>query len=853
MYTIKVDGQEVYSPALLNEPEQQLLSISLQLEIDTPGSLSFIIPPGHEIHGNIHKLKSIVTMEWDGKEIFRGRVLEEKTDAFNQREVYCEGELSYLLDSVVRPFTFEGTTRAFIERVIAIHNEQVEEYKRFTLGDFSALTDNTVIPLESYGYADTLSAIRAVLEPYEGYLFARYENGVHYLDFVAAYEADEGQVIEFGVNLVDLDNQTAAEELCTVLLPIGGMLEDGTTVTIASVNNGKDTIENARAISQYGRIVKTYAFDDVTDPATLLQKAREKLDSMSFAETLILQAVDMHLLDEEKGIILPGRRVLIRTAPHGIDNQRKLCTALELDPENPEKATYTFGKPEKTQSGAAALIASRVEQHTRSVQMLYKHYTETDYTAQIQAGLLDKQGEYLSQARFDIDGIAAKMLLMAKKKELDELTGEFNTLETNVSISADGLREIIQRNDKTISELKATIDGLEHWVTDSDGNIAELTNTVRGLESKVTTADGKVSILTNTADGLTSTLLSQGGDVAQFKTRIDEISATVRDTNGSIGSLSVKADSVTAKVKGVNDQVSNLAVTADGLSYTLTKQGQELASLKALIDEISLTVNDTNGAMGQFVVSSNRIAGKLNDANGKLTALQELTEEQFRVVLGDIETVEGDIKTITGSTLWQDRTKIVSAVGKVSTLEGNISTITGSTLWQDRANIAGVVGKMSVGADGKIYIKSGSGLMITKGSASYGVYDSNNLTAGIIVNKINGGTAVIKAERIDLQGYVTADELATAKAAISNLTSGITVATSLKATLLSAATGFVYQGVSAVWTERQVVNDVTLSVKKANIPVFNTNGTFIQNVEVVTSVSINKTTEKAKFMTAAAS
>lgn len=418
MYVIKVDGREVYSPALLNDPEQQLLSISLQLEIDTPGSLSFIIPPGHAAHDSIHKLKSIVTMEWDGKEIFRGRVLEEKTDAYNQKEVYCEGDLSFLLDSVVRPFTFEGTARAFIEQVIAIHNEQVEEYKRFTLGDFSALTDDAVIPLESDGYADALSAIRAVLETHEGYLFTRYENGVRYLDFVAAYEADEGQAIEFGVNLVDLDNQTAAEELCTVLLPIGGMLEDGTTVTIASVNDGKDTIENAEAIAQYGRIVKTYAFDNVTDPAVLLEKAQTKLNGMAFVETLILQAVDMHFLDEAKGIILPGKRVLIHTTPHGLDNQRKLCTALDLDPENPEKATYTFGKPEKTQSGTAALIASQVEKHTQTVQKLYKHYTETDYTVKIHTGLLDSHDKYLSEVAIELDGINGKLDLTVQKDGL---------------------------------------------------------------------------------------------------------------------------------------------------------------------------------------------------------------------------------------------------------------------------------------------------------------------------------------------------------------------------------------------------------------------------------------------------
>jgi hypothetical protein len=434
MYTIKVDGQEIYSPALFDAPEQQLLSISLQLEIDTAGSLSFTIPPTHTAHGSIHKLKSIVTMEWDGKEIFRGRVLEEKADAYNQIEVYCEGDLSYLLDSVQRPFTFESiTARAYIEQAIENHNAQVEEYKRFTLGDFSALTDDAEIPLESDGYTDTLSAIRAVLEPHEGYLFTRYENGTRYLDFVTAY-AEEGQTIEFGVNLVDLDNQTAAGELCTVLLPIGAMLDDGTTVTIESVNNGKDTIENAEAIAQYGRIVKTYAFDDVQDPAELLEKAREKLDSMAFVETLILQAVDMHLLDEEKGIILPGRRVLIHTTPHGFDNQRKVCTAVDLDPENPEKATYTFGKPEKTQSSAAALIASQVEKHTKTVQKLYKHYTETDYTVKIHTGLLESHDKYLSEAKIEMDGINARLDLTVKK---DDLISAINMSEEEIKISSD--------------------------------------------------------------------------------------------------------------------------------------------------------------------------------------------------------------------------------------------------------------------------------------------------------------------------------------------------------------------------------------------------------------------------------
>lgn len=871
MYTIKVDGQEVYSPALSVEP-YRLYAPSLHLEMNAAGSLAFTLPPNHAAYDSIQKMKSIITMEWDGVEIFRGRALEEKKDAYNQKEVYCEGDLSFLLDSVQRPFEFNGTAEAYIRQAIDSHNEQVEDWKQFTMGDFSALTDDKEKELESEGYSDTLSAIRAVLGEYDGFLRTRYENGVNYLDFVAS-NAKNGQAIEFGVNLIDLDSNTTAEEFCTVLLPIGGMLENGDTVTIASVNDGKDTIENAEGIAQYGRIVKAYNFDDVTDPEELLELAQEKLDSMALGQSLTLKAVDMHLLDPSKGIILPGTPVQIHTLPHGVDRE-EICISVDLEPESLEKTVYTFGEQPKTQSGASALIANKIRTNTVILKEQWKHYTETDYKVAIQAGMLDSHDEYLAQARLDIDGINGRIGLLAEKEDINRLTGEMVELETMVTISADGLRQSIQESDRTISELQATVDGLDHWITDADGNVAELTNTVRGMQSVVTSVDGRVSTLTNTADGLTNTLSSQGQVLSSFRTRIDEISSTVQDTNGDIGTLVTTSNSVTAKVSNVDGRVSQLAVTADGLTFALSQQGQELTSIKALIDEIGLTVQDTNGALGQLTVQSDRISGKLTDANGKITALMELTDERFTTMLGDIETLEGDvgtikgstlwqdrnkivaavgeietmegdigtikgsalwqdrnkivsavgkvttlennIKTVTGSTLWQDRNKIVAAVGEIETLEsdistlendistikgtalwqdrnnivaavgeietldGRISTITGSTLWQNRNNITGVVGNMTVDSAGNVVIKEGSGLKVYKNGASYGVYDENNLTAGLLVQKLNGSTtARIKADRINLDGYVTMEDFEAVSGWADNFAGNIVSANSI--------------------------------------------------------------------------
>ncbi|MGN1369640.1 MAG: phage tail spike protein [Aristaeellaceae bacterium] len=329
-----------------------------------------------------------------------------------------------------------------------------------------------------------------------------------------------------------------------------------------------------------------------------------------------------------------------------------------------------------------------------------------DASITAQGVVLDDLGERVSSAEIIIDGVNAELLLKAEKTEVNALTGEMETLETNVTVSADGLRTIIQQGDKTIAELKATIDGLENLVTDADGNVSELTNTVRGLESTVSTVDGRIVTLTNTADGLTSTITEQGVELSSFKTRIDEISATVQDTNGNVGSLVTKSDSVTAKVTSVDNSVSQLAVTADGMVYTLTKQGEELSSLKALIDEISLTVQDTNGAMGQLAVKSDSITAKVGNVNDKM------------------------------------------------------NTITGSALWQTRDSITAVVGKMTVGSDGNLYINEGSGLRISKNGTSYGIYDEDSLTAGLLVQKINGSTsAKIKADVIELDGKTIANVL----------------------------------------------------------------------------------------------
>ncbi len=381
MYTIKVDGQVLYSPALSDE--YQVISPRLKRAFNKADKLTFTLPPGNAKHGKLQKMKNLITAEWEGQEIFRGRVLEEKTDMFNQTAVICEGELSYLMDSLLRPYEFDGTAEEFLRLMIEKHNSQVEAEKQFTVGIVTAVTAEETFNTESTDYRDTLSEIGSFLiDRYGGYLRIRYENGVRYLDYLKEYNEESNQEIEFGVNLLDIENHINAQELFTVLVPLSDIEDSNETLTIEKVNNGLDYIENPEAIARYGRIVKRYVWHNVQDAQKLLELGREKLNNAGTLDTLTVKAIDMHLRNADTDTIDLGVTAHVLSKPHGIDKML-LCSVVDIDLQEPEKTEYTFGKPEETIAGSVASATKRSNRNS-------SHIKETEHAVNIQIADMDK-------------------------------------------------------------------------------------------------------------------------------------------------------------------------------------------------------------------------------------------------------------------------------------------------------------------------------------------------------------------------------------------------------------------------------------------------------------------------------
>lgn len=323
-YKVYCDGSLLYHSKLEN---LKIISPSVELEANKTGSFVFTIPADHPYYGMIHKLKSIITVYQDDYLLFRGRVLDDEIGWHNEKAVSCEGEMAFLLDSIMRPYDFNGSIAEYLALLLDSHNGQVDEEKRFVLGNVTVTDANDYIVRSNIDYTDTWTELNnKLLNNLGGYLQIRHENGVHYLDYLQDFTLLAPQTITFGKNLLDLKRISKGADIATAVIPLGAKLKDAEgqdtdkRLTVASVNNGLDTIVDEKAKAQYGLIVKTVIFDDVTEAANLLTKGKAHLAQLvNLPETIELTAADLAALGEKITSFHIGTKVRVETKPHGID------------------------------------------------------------------------------------------------------------------------------------------------------------------------------------------------------------------------------------------------------------------------------------------------------------------------------------------------------------------------------------------------------------------------------------------------------------------------------------------------------------------------------------------------------
>ena len=350
-YYVKLDDKTLYEPLLQSEG-YVIISPSVKKAKNKAGSFTFKIPPTNPLYGSLKKLKSIISVYKDDNIFWKGRVLDERKDFNKIKEVTCEGELAFLNDVIIAPYDYSEkgmTINEFFQYVMDLYAKNCSGYRKIQPGYvYNVDSDTRIYPI-SKTYENVLSTLSSkLIGVVGGVLVFRYQNGVSYLDYYGHISDVIRQKIEFGKNLINLEEYVDATDVYTYLIPLGKQDDAGNYLDISSVNSGLNYIYSKAGLELYGKITKTVEYTDIEDATLLKQKAEAVLaDAIKEATTITIKAVDLRVLGVDTDTIDVNCLVNVVSPPHGINSNFE-CTEITFDLSNVANNEYTFGSDTKS-------------------------------------------------------------------------------------------------------------------------------------------------------------------------------------------------------------------------------------------------------------------------------------------------------------------------------------------------------------------------------------------------------------------------------------------------------------------------------------------------------------------------
>ena len=348
MYKVTCDGKT------LHNDELQQLKISggkLTLEIGKSGLFEFTIYPDHPYYENVKPVVSIIEVSRNEAVIFRGRALNIKFGFYNEKQVSCEGELAFLIDSLIAPHGWNGSFAGYLDYLIVEHNWQVEEAKQFEVGNVTVADFYPYEVMENINFNTSYDTINQRLVEYSGgYLQVRHQYGTMYLDLLD-YDMNisnvSEQTIKLGRNLIDIERNVEGAEVFSGIVPLGAKIGDTEKrLDISSVNGGSYSITNEDAVAVYGKIYRTVIFENITNASTLLSQARTYLaENFAAVNTIEITAADLSGMNPDLDSFQVGQWVKVESEQHFNSGQETfLIRKMTIDISNPAATKIEIGR-----------------------------------------------------------------------------------------------------------------------------------------------------------------------------------------------------------------------------------------------------------------------------------------------------------------------------------------------------------------------------------------------------------------------------------------------------------------------------------------------------------------------------
>ena len=144
--------------------------------------------------------------------------------------------------------------------------------------------------------------------------------------------------------MIDITKNVKTDDLATRLIPLGSATSNNEwPVTIANVNGGKDYLEDAAAVKEYGIITKTVEFSEIQDPAKLKEEGEKAFKKINGASLVTeLSAVDLSDAGYDVQMLRVGEKVSCAAPTYNIQQQLQI-TKKVTDLLKPANSKVTLG------------------------------------------------------------------------------------------------------------------------------------------------------------------------------------------------------------------------------------------------------------------------------------------------------------------------------------------------------------------------------------------------------------------------------------------------------------------------------------------------------------------------------
>lgn len=363
MYTVTVENDG--KSTIISDGENSVRRISggqIRREINAIDSFNFTVYPNNPAYDMLYGLRTKITVvrSKDGKSEFVGRVITVQDSMDEQghicKAVTCEGRLGWLCDSIQPYGEYTVTSiRAVLSAMLSTHNYHVEADKQIKVGQVTLNTSNNYHYIKNWD--TTLQTISdKLIDKFGGELQIRDgADGSVYLDYLERVGHGTDTKIELAQNLKSVTRTVDETSVITRLYPLGAKLSDSENrVSIGSVNNGINYLDDDELIAKYGVIVGCEMWDDVTVPANLLTKGRAYLATVNKTKVQYsVTALDLSKIDMDFEEFELGNTYRLVNPLMGIDDNLRII-GITVNLDTPHLSELTFGDKMETMTGLTA-------------------------------------------------------------------------------------------------------------------------------------------------------------------------------------------------------------------------------------------------------------------------------------------------------------------------------------------------------------------------------------------------------------------------------------------------------------------------------------------------------------------